>query len=223
MRACANSFGFVAWNCLDIDGFCAIGKPAVALGQIVASAPTSELFRGSEDLQAVAAWWYRFVVPDADKVVNRPNGRRSFKWAEFCRLTALPWGDGCRRYVPELDRRLRSHLKPANEPNKSWRVDETYLRAKGRTVNLYRAVDSAGASVGFRLAQTVRQLHFVAQSVPDSNLMQARHRVLREPPLENLQHRPELCPHTGSTASVPGCCFSYPEINRIRLPPRRAR
>ena len=29
------------------------------------------------------------------------------------------------RYAPELDRRLRSHLKPTN---KSWRVDETYIR-----------------------------------------------------------------------------------------------
>jgi hypothetical protein len=32
------------------------------------------------------------------------------------------------RYAPELDRRLRSHLKPTN---KSWRVDETYIRVKG--------------------------------------------------------------------------------------------
>ena len=51
-----------------------------------------------------------------------------------------------RRYAPELDRRLRSHLKPTN---KSWRVDETYIRVKGKWTYLYRAVDSTGASIDF--------------------------------------------------------------------------
>jgi IS6 family transposase len=50
------------------------------------------------------------------------------------------------RYAPELDRRLRSHRKPTN---KSWRVDETYIRVKGKWAYLYRAVDSAGASIDF--------------------------------------------------------------------------
>jgi transposase, IS6 family len=40
------------------------------------------------------------------------------------------------RYAPELDRRLRSHLKPTN---RSWRVDETYIRVKGKWTYLYRA------------------------------------------------------------------------------------
>ena len=33
------------------------------------------------------------------------------------------------RYGPELEQRLRRHLKPTN---KSWRVDETYVRVNGR-------------------------------------------------------------------------------------------
>lgn len=33
------------------------------------------------------------------------------------------------RYAPELARRLWPHLKPTN---KSWRVDETYIRVKGK-------------------------------------------------------------------------------------------
>ncbi len=53
------------------------------------------------------------------------------------------------RYAPELDRRLRHHLKPTN---KSWRVDETYVRVQGRWCYLYRAIDSAGATIDFLLS-----------------------------------------------------------------------
>ena len=38
-------------------------------------------------------------------------------------------------YGPELERRLRPHLKSTN---KSWRVDETYVRVKGRWCYLLR-------------------------------------------------------------------------------------
>ena len=53
------------------------------------------------------------------------------------------------RYGPELEERLRRHLKPTN---KSWRVDETYVRVKGRWCYLYRALDSTGATINFVLS-----------------------------------------------------------------------
>src|SRR5207344_2819778 len=53
------------------------------------------------------------------------------------------------RYAPELERRLRKRLKATND---SWRVDETYVRVKGKWAYLYRAVDSAGASIDFLLS-----------------------------------------------------------------------
>jgi hypothetical protein len=39
-------------------------------------------------------------------------------------------------YGPELDKRCRAHLK---RTNKSYRVDETYIRIKGQDRYLYRA------------------------------------------------------------------------------------
>src|ERR1700722_6346663 len=53
------------------------------------------------------------------------------------------------RYCPELEQRLRRHLKPTN---KSWRVDETYIRVQGRWCCLYRAIDSTGATIDFLLS-----------------------------------------------------------------------
>ena len=53
------------------------------------------------------------------------------------------------RYAPELDRRLRKRLKTTND---SCRVDETYVRVKGKWVYLYRAVDSSGATIDFLLS-----------------------------------------------------------------------
>src|SRR6201982_167817 len=48
-----------------------------------------------------------------------------------------------------MERRLRSRL---NSTNDSWRVDETYIRVKGKWVYLYRAVDSSGATIDFLLS-----------------------------------------------------------------------
>jgi transposase-like protein len=47
-----------------------------------------------------------------------------------------------RRYGPELEQRLCRYLK---HTNKSWWVDD--LRVQGRWCYLYRAMDSAGATV----------------------------------------------------------------------------
>ena len=52
-------------------------------------------------------------------------------------------------YAPELQHRVRGHLKPTN---KSWRVDETYVRVQGRWCYLYRAIDSTGATIDFLLS-----------------------------------------------------------------------
>jgi transposase-like protein len=53
------------------------------------------------------------------------------------------------RYAPEMERRLRWRIKPTND---SWRVDETYIRVKGKWRYLYRAMDSSGATLDFLLS-----------------------------------------------------------------------
>ena len=51
-------------------------------------------------------------------------------------------------YAPELNKRCRPHLKPTN---KSYRIDETYIKVKGEDKYLYRALDSTGQTIDFLL------------------------------------------------------------------------
>src|SRR5215468_3689261 len=53
------------------------------------------------------------------------------------------------RYAPVLNQRVRREMR---HPNRSWQVDETYVRVAGNWAYLYRAVDSAGETVEFMLS-----------------------------------------------------------------------
>ena len=53
------------------------------------------------------------------------------------------------RYAPVLNQRLRREMR---RPNRSWRVDETYIKVAGSWAYLYRAVDSAGETIEFMLS-----------------------------------------------------------------------
>ena len=53
------------------------------------------------------------------------------------------------RYAPVMNERIRSEMR---NPNRSWRVDETYIRVAGQWTYSYQALDSAGNASDFLLS-----------------------------------------------------------------------
>ena len=53
------------------------------------------------------------------------------------------------QYSPEIEKKIRKYLRPTND---SWRVDETYIKVKGKWKYFYRAVDSNGDTIDFMLS-----------------------------------------------------------------------
>src|SRR5215216_3576480 len=64
---------------------------------------------------------------------------------DISHTTILSW---VQRYVPEFAKRRRRHARPVGT---SWRVDETYIKVRGRWTYLSRAVDQHGRTVDFLL------------------------------------------------------------------------
>jgi transposase, IS6 family len=188
----------------------------------------------SIEIKEVLQLWMGDLISWADMVLA-PSAAGLFKWRQFepeMILLAVGWylrfslsyrdveellaerglhadhvtvWRWVQRYGPEIQRRLRPRLRATND---SWRVDETYVRVKGKWVYLYRAVDSSGATIDFLLSakrDAAAAERFLAKALGGANHPHPRvinsDKYAAYPPAivqlkdegvleENCQHRP---------------------------------
>ena len=101
-------------------------------------------FRGRQFTAEVILWavrWYlMFPISYRDLELTLED-----RGVDVDHTTIFRW---IQNYAVELAKRVRPHLRMSDG---SWRVDETYVRVKGRWTYLYRAVDSRGQTIDFLL------------------------------------------------------------------------
>jgi IS6 family transposase len=104
-----------------------------------------QAFKGRQFTAEVILWavrWYlMFPISYRDLELMLMD-----RGVEVDHTTIFRW---IQAYAAELEKRIRPHLHMSNG---SWRVDETYVKVKGRWIYLYRAVDSRGQTIDFLLS-----------------------------------------------------------------------
>jgi putative transposase len=101
-------------------------------------------FKGSHFEQEIVLWGVRWYVayPISYRQLEEMMGERE---VEVDHSTLNRW---ILKYVPLLEKEFAMRKPPVG---RSWRLDETYVRVKGKWKYLYRAVDKAGTTVDFLL------------------------------------------------------------------------
>ena len=153
------------------------------------------------------------MVPAFFTVVPGRGGVLAERGLHADHVTVWRW---VQRYAPEVNRRLRSRLKPTND---SWRVDETYIRVKGKWVYLYRAVDSSGATIDFLLSakrDAAAAERFLAKALggenhPAPRVIDTDKHAAYPPAIAGLQAAGDLV----TIANTAPCSISITSWNRI--------
>jgi len=91
-------------------------------------------------------WYCQFALTYRDLVMMMEE-----RGLSASHTTIMRW---VHQYAPELKKRLKKFLKMSND---SYRVDETYIKVKGKWHYLYRAVDSEGNTLDWMLSEKRNQ------------------------------------------------------------------
>ena len=109
-------------------------------------APLEELFKGRHFDQEIVVlcvrWYLSFKLSYRDLVAMMAE-----RGIVLAHTTILRW---VQHYTPEFEKRWKRFARPVGG---SWRMDETYIKVRGRWVYLYRAVDKQGFTVDFYLSR----------------------------------------------------------------------
>ena len=103
-----------------------------------------DLFKGRhfdrEIIVLCVRWYLRYKLSFRDLVEMMAE-----RGLTLAHTTIMRW---VKRYALEFEKRWNRFARPVG---RSWRVDETYIKIKGRWTYLYRAVDKEGKTVDFLL------------------------------------------------------------------------
>src|SRR4029078_2583781 len=104
-------------------------------------------FKGSQFEREIILWGVRWYVayPISYRQLEEMMGERG---VAVDHSTLNRW---VIKYAPEFEKVFRRRQYPVG---RSWRMDETYVKIKGKSAYLYRAVDKEGHTIDFLLTPT---------------------------------------------------------------------
>lgn len=98
-------------------------------------------FKG-EIILWLVRWYCRYALSYNDLKEIASERNLSIERSTICRWV--------HEYAPELEKRVKTHLKKTND---SWKLDETYIKVKGKWHYLYRAIDKCGHTLDWMLSR----------------------------------------------------------------------